>query len=143
LASEETDPERMVYSMIYSIAVEDLSHYASDFDETSHYRGDEGLHPTQRGIKKIKLMLLFIIPDQGESAADVLLSEGLPRIAAVRVPRGTPMYRLRALIKCVEKKLEDTYRTRVKRLNLCLTCQEDSSDWVYSLELPRESVFYL
>jgi len=134
--------------MITSIHVENFSHLASTFHHRDEeYRDVDGFHPSQKGSRRIKLVLLFLIPAAITDEVNVLPEEEqhpelLPRIASVRVPRGTPIYKVRNLIKYLEKQLSEIYG-KASRLNFILTCEDGSENWSYEHELPTYDVVYV
>jgi hypothetical protein len=134
-----------------SIPVENMSHLTSSFplrseSEKMGYidRDTDGIHPTQQTKKKIKLQLLFLIP--GEASDDVneedQRPDSLPRVAAIRVPKGVPVAKIRPLIRHVENQLQDIFG-RSKRLNFVMVCEEDSENWQFEWELPTFGVVYV
>jgi hypothetical protein len=137
------------------ITIENMSHLTSSFplrnesDKMGYVDRDvDGLHPTQLRMKKIKLVLMFIIPgdvgdsDPGELNEEDQKPESLPRLASVRVPKGVPVAKVRPLIRFLEEQLQDIFG-RTKRANFVLVCDEGSEDWRYEFELPTYGVVYV
>jgi hypothetical protein len=136
--------------MITSILIENFSHLAYTFHQRDgEYRDVDGFHPSQKGSKRIKLVLLFVIPAAiSEEAAFLSLNKEdqdpnlLPRIASVRVPKGTPIYKVRGIIKFIEKQLTEIYG-KASRLNFIMTCEDESENWSYVHHLPTYDVVYI
>jgi hypothetical protein len=108
------------------LQIESMDHLVSSFQFTE---GD--IHHSQHDKTMVKLKLLFWIPDEFESF----------KLVSVRVPRGLPVYRIRAFIKYMEDQLEDLYG-EAKRANASLTAWEDSTTWLLEFELPVYRVQY-
>jgi hypothetical protein len=116
------------------LRIEDMSYLGEGF---SFYNGTK--HHSQFEGKRTKVKLLFFVNvTEEEYAAD----PGAPfKIAAIRVPRGLPIYRIRYFIKFMETELAKIYG-QAKRLNVVLLADEDSSEWRHEALLPMYSIFY-
>ena len=136
-----------------SIPVENMSHLVNSFAVRGDGKNDaikyvdkdtEGLHPTQINKKRIKLQLLFVIPDleREDDLPESQKSDLLPRVACVRVPRGLPVAKLYPLCRHIEAQLQDIYG-RAMRLNIAMVCDEDSEDWKFVHDLPTYGVVYV
>jgi hypothetical protein len=122
-----------------------MSHLANSFPIRNDDESE--LHPSQLTKKPMKLMLFFIIPsafDEGITPVNPedQRPECLPKFAAVRVPKGVPVARLRNLIRHVEDELHSIYG-RAKRCNLVMVCDDDSNNWQFSFDLPTSGVVYV
>lgn len=93
-------------------------------------------HHTQQNTKGIKLVLYFVAlspPDE---------EPRIPRLYSVRVPRGTPIFRLRSLIKYFEMELTKLYGP-AQRVNFVYSADEESENWEMQFELPLSGVSYV
>lgn len=115
--------------MITQLEIEDLTHLV-----VYDFPLNNGKHHTQAdGIPK-KVILLFSIDGSPEHIAPL-------RLAAIRVPRALPIYRIREFVSHVEDKLREIYG-HCKRNNVVLTANEDAETWNYETKLPMHGVFY-
>lgn len=132
-----------------NIPIENMSHLTSSFPlRTDIVEGEMVFHSTQNSKKRIKLVLLFVIPGSEEVIdPETMLEEGqkpdsLPRIASVRVPKGVSVAKIRSLIRHVESGLQDIFG-RSRRLNFVMICDEDSENWRVEFDLPVFGVAYI
>lgn len=130
-----------------TISIENMSHLTSSFLTKSDdsEMEEERTHPTQKRLRKIKLVILFVIG--GEDTGDDYMEEDqdpayLPRLASIRVPKGVPVAKIRALIRHVEAQLQDIFG-KSRRVNFVMMCEENSENWTYEFELPTFGVVYV
>lgn len=129
-----------------SLDVVNMSHVTSGFAIRDD---DKAAHYTQYHLRPIKLYLVFLIP--GEESSEVGLKdpfeqdpENIPRFAFVRVPKGVPVFRLRALIVHCENELQEIYGfRRVKRADWVFTGDDTTNNFKYEFILPMSGVVYV
>jgi hypothetical protein len=117
-------------NMFTTMEVENLNHLADSWPMVS----DDEIHSSQKNAQPIKVVLLFWIT--GENGTSPI------RLAAVRVPRGTPISKLRHFISFIEEQLTAIY-SYGKRANILLTAPEDSEKWEKTHNLPMYGVMYV
>ena len=117
--------------MYGQIEMENMSHLSALWPD---YQGEEGTHHTQGG-RPTKLILLFWTRSQEGHKAPM-------RLVSVRVPKGTPIYKVRSLINFIEHELYDMYGYG-QRANMVLVGDELSTEFRLDRNLPVSGVTYV
>lgn len=118
-----------------NMVVEDMSHLADGFVPEG-----SGEHPSQKNSRPIKVKLLFFVTLAED---DPYRTDDTPcKLVSVRVPKGTPIYRLRMLIGHIERELRSIYH-EAQRTQAILEADENSDRWSLSFNLPMYGVTYV
>lgn len=137
--------------MLNKIEVEDMTYLTDQFAAPKVSEGEP--HASQKAGKPIHMKLLFAVPhpaikDSEETPGlldtpEMLYVKDEPmRFVAVNVPKGTPIYRVRNLVRYVEGELRGIFG-ECKRVNFVFIKDEDSDTWKHSFDLPMYGVTYV
>jgi hypothetical protein len=118
-----------------TLDIENMDHLAEGF-----YYADGESHWSQKDKRPISCKLLFLVPLTREFS---LFNPEVPgKIVSVRVPKGLPIYRFRALIIDLETQLTEIYGV-AKRINHVLVRDDSSPDWKFTSQMPLYEVSYV
>jgi len=137
--------------MLNKFEVEDMSYLTDQF--TSPKVNDEAPHASQKAGKPIHMKLLFAVPHPAikenieqpgliDTPEMEYVKDEPIRIVSVNVPKGTPIYRVRNLVRYCEGELRQIFGV-CKRVNFVLIKAEESDSWEHSFDLPMYGVTYV